>query len=248
MSSPSLAIPSTSAAVATSEDWLAARVELLREEKELDRRRDALSARRRALPRRRLDHDYRFVSDRGTVRLAELFAGKSQLIVYHFMFAPGWGEGCCACSYVADHFDGTLPHLAAREVAFAAVSRAPIEEILPYKRRMGWRFEWISSHGTTFNFDFHVSFSEEALVRGEVDYNYGRRAVPQEEMPGLSVFTRDPDGSVLHAYSTYGRGLDRIINTYNLLDLVPAGRNENPDTTMDWVRRHDDYAGTVAAS
>lgn len=241
-------MPVSSSPVVSREQWLAARRELLELEKDLDRRRDALSARRRTLPRVRVTADYTFASERGRVSLADLFGDRSQLIVYHFMFAPGWGEGCPSCSFVSDHFDGALPHLRARDVAFAAVSRAPLEEILPFKARMGWRFEWVSSFGTSFNFDHGVSFTDEALARGYVDYNYASRPVGHEEMPGLSVFARDADGVVHHTYSTYARGLDRIINTYNLLDLVPSGRSEGREFPMEWVRYRDSYGMATIAS
>jgi len=234
--------------IASPEQWRAARLELLREEKEHSRRGDALAARRRALPWVRVAHDYRFESERGPVSLGDLFGPRRQLIVYHFMLGPGWGEGCRSCSFVSDHFDGTLPHLGARDVAFAAISRAPLPEILAFKQRMGWRFDWVSSHGTSFNFDYRVSFTEAEVARGRAEYNYAEHEIPFEELPGLSVFARDPAGVVYHTYSTYGRGLDRIMNTYNLLDLVPKGRNEDPEATMSWVRYHDSYDTPVAVA
>lgn len=221
-------------------EWLAARRELLREEKEFTRLRDRLSARRRELPWVKVEPTYAFDSPGGRVSLAELFEDRSQLLVYHFMLAPGWDEGCRHCSYVADHFDGTLPHLAARDVSFVAVSRAPLDQILRFKSRMGWDFNWVSSHETTFNRDFRVSFTPEEVESGKADYNFGVNDVG-EEMPGLSVFARSADGTVYRTYSTYSRGLDLLIGTFNLLDLVPKGRDEDPESPMSWVRHHDSY-------
>jgi predicted dithiol-disulfide oxidoreductase (DUF899 family) len=221
--------------------WLAALRELLREEKEFTRLRDRLSARRRELPWVKLEQSYTFDSAGGRVSLAELFEERSQLLVYHFMLAPGWDEGCRHCSYVADHFDGTLPHLAARDVSFVAVSRAPLDQILRFKERMGWDFNWVSSHETSFNYDFRVSFTAEEVESGRADYNFGMNDVMDEEMPGLSVFALGPDGRVYRTYSTYSRGIDLIIGTFNFLDLVPKGRDEEPGAPMSWVRHHDRY-------
>jgi predicted dithiol-disulfide oxidoreductase (DUF899 family) len=227
--------------IVSPEQWLAARREFLREEKEFTRLRDRLSARRRELPWVKIEQPYVFDSAGGRVTLADLFEGRSQLVVYHFMLAPGWEEGCRSCSYVADHFDGTLPHLAARDVSFTAVSRAPLDQILRFKMRMGWDFNWVSSHETTFNWDFRVSFTEQELEAGKAEYNFGVNEVMMEEMPGLSVFARGIDGSVYRTYSTYSRGLDLLIGTFNLLDLVPKGRDEDPEAPMSWVRHHDRY-------
>ena len=184
--------------IATSADWLAARRELLRQEKEFTRQRDALAARRRELPWVKMDKAYRFDSERGRVSLADLFAGRSQLIVQHFMLGFGWDEGCKSCSFMMDHFVATTVHLAARDVSFAAVSHAPLTEILPFKRRMGWEVNWVSAHGTDFNQDFHVSFTPEDVATGRVYYNYGPRPFPHEEAPGISVFARGDDGAVYH--------------------------------------------------
>lgn len=221
--------------------WLAARRELLREEKELTRQRDRLAARRRALPWTKVEKDYRFDSSRGPVSLADLFAGRSQLVVYHFMFGPGWEEGCKSCSYVADHLAATEVHLRAKDVTFAAVSHAPLSELAPFRERMGWAFEWVSSHGSDFNFDYHVSFTAAEMAEGKVNYNYGLMEFPCEEAPGVSVFVCGADGAVYHSYSTYGRGLDALIGTYTVLDLVPKGRNEDPESPMSWVRYRDRY-------
>jgi predicted dithiol-disulfide oxidoreductase (DUF899 family) len=234
--------------IVSSDQWLAARRELLRQEKEFDRQRDALAARRRELPWEKVEKPYVFEGPRGPVTLADLFAGRSQLIVYHFMLAPGWEEGCRGCSFVSDHIDGAIPHLQAKDVSFAVVSRAPLAEIQAFKARMGWKFEWVSSHRNDFNRDYRVSFTEAEMATGKVNYNYTLEEVPMEEMPGLSVFARDAVGNVYHTYSTYSRGLDRLINTYNFLDLAPKGRNENPEHPMDWVRHHDRYELALTAS
>ncbi|HVU32855.1 MAG TPA: thioredoxin family protein, partial [Opitutaceae bacterium] len=227
--------------VVSPDQWLAARREFLREEKEFSRLRDRLAARRRELPWTKVATPYTFQSTDGPVTLAELFEGRRQLVVYHFMLAPGWEEGCRGCSFVSDHFDGAIPHLQARDVSFTAVSRAPLDEIVKFKTRMGWHFPWVSSNGNTFNQDFRVSFTPEEVERGEADYNFGKNRVMMEEMPGLSVFARGEDGAVYRTYSTYSRGLDLLIGTYNVLDLVPKGRDEDPEHHMNWVRLHDRY-------
>jgi len=233
--------------VVSLEQWLAARREFLREEKELTRLRDRLAARRRALPWVRVETPYTFTAPSGLVTLADLFAGRSQLLVYHFMLAPGWGEGCRGCSFVSDHFDGAMPHLLARDVSLCAVSSAPLDELLPFRQRMGWRFPWVSSHGTTFNRDFGVAFPPEEIAAGPVNYNFARQEVPLEEMPGLTVFARGGDGAVYRTYSTYSRGLDLLIGAYNLLDLTPQGRHEDPEAPMSWVRYHDRYEDVAVA-
>jgi predicted dithiol-disulfide oxidoreductase (DUF899 family) len=227
--------------VVSREAWLAARRQHLAKEKEFTRLRDRLSAERRELPWVRVEKDYVFDGPAGQETLAELFAGRSQLIVYHFMLGPGWDEGCPSCSFLADHFDGALPHLQARDVTFVAVSRAPLPEIQAFQRRMGWRFKWVSSYGSDFNYAFHVSFTKEELAQGKVDYNYAL-AEGYDELPGLSVFYKDADGVVFHTYSAYARGLDILLGAYNYLDLVPKGRDEAElPWTMAWVRHHDRY-------
>ena len=237
--------------IVSPEIWLAARRELLREEKEFTRLRDRLAARRRELPRVKITKAYSFESPTGRVSLADLFEGRSQLIVQHFMFGPGWEEGCKSCSFMLDHFNPTVAHLKARDVSFAAISHAPLAEILPFKARMGWAVNWVSSHGTGFNQDFHVSFTAEEIERGGVPYNYGKMDFPKTEAPGISVFARDAAGAVLHTYSTYGRGVDVVMGTYHLLDLVPKGRDEAAMAYgMEWLRHHDRYepaADVVAA-
>jgi predicted dithiol-disulfide oxidoreductase (DUF899 family) len=228
--------------IVSEADWLVARKDLLTREKEFSRQRDALSAARHSLPWVKIDKKYVFDGPKGKETLAELFDGRSQLIVYHFMLGPGWGEGCKSCSYLADHFDGANRHLPHRDVTFVVISRAPLSEIEAYQRRMGWRFKWLSSHDNEFNFDYHVSFTKEEEKANKVYYNYGTGEFMSDELPGLSVFYKDENGDVFHTYSTYARGLDMLVGTYNFLDLVPKGRDENPESTMDWVRRHDQYA------
>ena len=223
-------------------EWLVARRDLLRREKELMRLRDEVSAHRRQLPWVKVEKEYLFAGPNGKETLSELFDGRSQLIVYHFMLGPGWEEGCKNCSYLADHFDGANIHLPHRDVTLVAISRAPLQEIRAYQKRMGWGFKWVSSNENEFNFDYHVSFTPEEEKKNEVYYNYRKGEFNCEEMPGLSVFYRDEDGTVYHTYSTYARGLDNIVGTYQFLDLVPKGRDENPDSPMDWVRRHDEYS------
>jgi predicted dithiol-disulfide oxidoreductase (DUF899 family) len=223
-------------------EWLAARNEFLTKEKEFTRLRDELSRQRRALPWEKVEKRYEFDSTRGKITLADLFDGRSQLIVYHFMFGPGWQEGCPSCSYVADHFDGSLLHLANRDTTLAVVSRAPLAEIDAFKKRMGWKFQWVSSYGSDFIFDYHVSFTPEERSRGEVYYNYVMDKFLREEGPGFSVFAKDAAGEIFHTYSTYGRGVDILIGAYNFLDLVPKGRDEDHLAfTMEWVRHHDRY-------
>ena len=227
--------------IVSEADWLVARKDLLTREKEFSRQRDALSAARHSLPWVKIDKKYVFDGPKGKETLAELFDGRSQLIVYHFMLGPGWGEGCKSCSYLADHFDGANRHLPHRDVTFVVISRAPLSEIGAYQKRMGWRFKWLSSHDNEFNFDYHVSFTKEEEKANKVYYNYGTGEFMSDELPGLSVFYKDENRDIFHTYSTYARGLDILVGAYNFLDLVPKGRDENPDSTMDWVRRHDEY-------
>jgi predicted dithiol-disulfide oxidoreductase (DUF899 family) len=219
------------------EDWLAARKALLTEEKVFMKTRDALSAKRRNLPRYRIEKDYVFDGGSGKARLQDLSHGKSQLIIYHFMFGADWQQGCKSCSFWADHFDGMAPHLAARDVAFACVSIAPLEKLLAFKSRMGWAFDWYSSAGTSFNEDFGVTGQPgQTLV-----YNYDKPKKDAGELPGLSVFAR-ADGGIYHTYSCYARGLDNLNGTYQMLDLVPKGRDEDSlEWPMAWVKHHDRY-------
>ena len=228
--------------VASHSEWLEARKAFLAKEKEFTRLRDELSHQRRELPWEKVEKQYTFDGPNGNKTLADLFEGRSQLMIYHFMFGPGWKEGCPSCSYLADHFDGAAIHLSHRDVTLAVVSRAPFAEILAFKKRMGWKFSWVSSLGTDFNFDYHVSFTPEERA-GKVNYNYEQMQFPSEEAPGLSVFFRDPSGEVFHTYSSYARGLDIFVGTYNFLDHVPKGRDEGGLAhTMAWVRHHDKYS------
>ncbi len=228
--------------VVPEEQWIAARKELLTAEKEFTRQRDALSAKRRELPWVKVEKNYVFDGPNGMQSLSELFRGKSQLVIYHFMFGPGWEQGCPSCSYLGDHFDGSLVHLDARDVAFSAISRAPFPQIAAFKQRMGWRFPWVSSNHTDFNYDYHVSFTKEEQAKGKVNYNYGMTEFPSEEGPGLSVFYKNAAGEVFHTYSTYARGLDILLGAYNFLDMTPKGRDEAAlKHTMAWVRHHDRY-------
>jgi len=227
--------------IVSEDKWLAARRELLRKEKEFTKLGDQLAARRRELPWVKVNKAYTFESPDGRVTLADLFEGRSQLMVQHFMLGPGWEEGCKSCSYMMDHFNPTVPHLNARDVSFAAISHAPLAEILPFKARMGWAVNWVSAHGTDFNQDYKVSFTEKEIERGQVDYNYTKMDFPKTEAPGISVFAKDTAGIVYHTYSTYGRGVEVVMTTYDLLDLVPKGRDEDPEATMSWVRHRDCY-------
>src|SRR5438876_9284490 len=228
--------------VVSQAEWIEARKDLLVKEKNFTRQRDAVSAERRQLPWVKVEKEYVFDGPGGKETLASLFGGKSQLIVYHFMFGPGWEEGCPSCSLLADHFDGSVVHLAHRDVTFLVVSRAPLPQIEAFQKRMGWRFKWVSSYGNDFNPDFHVSATEKENATGEMYYNYQIQDWLNEEMPGLSVFFKDEKGELLHTYSTYARGLDILVGAYNLLDVTPKGRDEDQfDSTMEWVRRHDEY-------
>ena len=225
-------------------EWTAARKELLRKEKEFSRLRDELSRQRREMPWEKVQKNYVFEGPKGKETLADLFGGRSQLIIYHFMLGPGWKEGCPSCSFLGDHFDGSIVHLAARDVTLVVVSRATLPEIEAFKKRMGWRFKWVSSNGTDFNFDYQVSASkeEQAKGKGKVYYNYDLTDFPSDERPGASVFCKNESGEVFHTYSTYARGLDILIGAYNFLDLTPKGRDEEGLAHgMAWVRHHDKY-------
>jgi predicted dithiol-disulfide oxidoreductase (DUF899 family) len=228
--------------VVSRDEWVAERKTLLAHEKELTRLRDQIARERRALPWVRIDKNYVFDAPEGRRTLAELFEGRRQLLVQHFMFAPGWEQGCPSCSFMADHSDGMNVHLAHRDVTLVAVSRAPLADIERFRQRMGWRFKWVSSHGGDFNYDFGVSFTPEEQATNEVTYNYGKQPFESQELPGISVFYKDDAGDVFHTYSTYRRGVEAMMGTYNLLDLTPKGRDEdNLSFTMEWVRHHDRY-------
>ncbi|MDX5376135.1 MAG: thioredoxin family protein, partial [Halomonas sp.] len=205
--------------------------------------RDDLSAKRRALPWVKVEKEYVFDTLGGRRTFAELFDGRRQLIVHHFMFGPGWEAGCIGCSFTADHIEGTRVHLEHHDVSLVRVSRAPLDEIEAYRRRMGWQVKWASSHGSDFNYDYHVSFTPEEIVQGAVTYNYATANVSIEDLSGISVFYRSDNGDVFHTYSTYGRGDELVDSTYMLLDMTPKGRNETgPHHNLtDWVKRHDEY-------
>lgn len=236
--------------IVSQEQWLQARRALLAKEKQHTRQADALAAERRALPWLRVDKSYSFDTPGGRRTLAELFGEHSQLIVHHLMFAPHWEAACPGCSFQAEHIDGPARHLAHHNVTIVAVSRAPLPKIQDYRRRMGWQFEWVSSFGSDFNYDFHVSFTKEQLARREVSYNFGTIITDEryldEELPGLSVFHRDGDGQVFLTYSTYARGLDALLDTHHYLDLTSEGRNEK--AYPGWPRRHDEYPQAAPAS
>ena len=228
--------------VVSRTEWLAARREFLFKEKEFTRKRDELSRQRRALPWEKVDKHYEFDGPNGKVSLGDLFDGRSQLIVDHFMLGPGWEAGCPSCSYLADHFDGTTVHLANRDTTLVVISHAPMQEIETFKKRMGWKFQWVSSFASDFNFDYNVSFTTEQMAIGEVCYNFEKIKPFSEEGPGVSVFAKDESGQIFHTYSTYARGLDILVGTYNFLDLVPKGRDEDSLAfSMSWVRHHDRY-------
>jgi len=232
--------------VVSQEQWLTARKALLLKEKEFTRLRDKINAERLALPWVKVEKNYVFDTPQGGKNLSELFDGRSQLLVYHFMLGPGWDAGCPGCSFLSDHLDGALPHLEHHDVTLTAVSRAPLTEIEAYKKRMGWQFPWVSAFGTDFNYDYHVSFTEDQLAKGKVLYNFSEMPVPAgttgTEMPGLSSFYKDDAGDIFHTYSSYARGGEELIGTLMILDRAPKGRNEK--TTMDFVRRHDEYEKT----
>lgn len=236
--------PSTKDHPVVSRDrWLAERRQLLAREKELTRLGDQVARERRALPWVRVGKEYVFDTLRGPRTLSDLFEGRRQLLVQHFMFAPGWEEGCKSCSYMADHNDGANPHLAQRDTTLLAVSRAPLADIERFRQRMGWRFDWVSSYGTDFNHDFGVNFTRDEISSGAVHYNYKRQPFPREEAPGISVFYRNDAGEVFHTYSRYGRGVEVMMGAYHLLDLTPRGRDEDGlSYSMEWVRHHDLYA------
>jgi predicted dithiol-disulfide oxidoreductase (DUF899 family) len=236
--------------IVSRSEWEIARRELLAKEKEATRQRDALTAERRQLPMVEVEKEYVFEGPNGRTTLGDLFEGHRQLIVYHFMFDPSWNEGCKSCSHRADNFTGGLVHLGARDTVFVTVSRAPLAKIDSFKHRMGWTFPWVSSFGSDFNYDFHVTLDEQA---GSVQYNYADAPTlltkgkiwHMGELPGLSVFLRDENG-IFHTYSTYQRGLDLFLNTYNYLDMTPLGRQEEDGRIQAWIRHHDKYTAAVS--
>jgi predicted dithiol-disulfide oxidoreductase (DUF899 family) len=228
--------------IVTRQVWLAKRLELLDAEKAFTRARDALTQQRQAMPWVRVGEDYLFHGDTGSRSLDDLFQGRSQLIVQHFMYAPGWQDGCKSCSFWADQFDPAVPHLAARDVAFAAVSQAPYSDFATFKKRMGWRFPWVSSAASNFSNDYLVWYTPAAIAAGETFYNYRQGLHYGEHAPGVSVFAKDDDGVIYHTYSCYARGLDMLNGAYQLLDLVPKGRDEQDlPSRMAWLKLHDRY-------
>jgi predicted dithiol-disulfide oxidoreductase (DUF899 family) len=234
--------------IVSREDWLEARRALLLKEKEATHLRDKVNAERMALPWVKVEKDYAFDTPEGKRSLSELFDGRSQLIVYHFMLGPDWEAGCPGCSFLCDHVDGALPHLNNHDVTWVAVSRAPVSKIEAYKTRMGWKFPWVSSSTSDFNFDYHVSFTPEDLARDKVEYNF--TSIPPEnandELPGLSAFYKNDKGEIFHTYSSYARGPEELIGTLMILDRAPKGRNE--DSTMSFLKRHDEYEQSPKAS
>jgi len=228
--------------VVSRDEWIGARKQLLTKEKEFTRSRDQLCQQRRDLPWEAVSKEYVFEGPNGKQTLPDLFDGRSQLVVYHFMFDRGWDAGCPHCSFWADNFNGIVVHLNHRDVTMIAVSRAPYSKLAAYEKRMGWNFKWVSSHDTSFNFDYHVSFTPEELARKEAFHNFTTQPPPGSEVVGISVFYKDETGKVFHTYSTYSRGVDMVNGAYHYLDLVPKGRDEagqrNPQF---WVRRHDEY-------
>ena len=227
--------------IGSREQWIAASQTLLKAEKAWTHERDRLAEQRRALPWVRVEKDYVFQGPEGPVSLSDLFDGRDQLIVYHFMFGPDWNEGCPGCSFLADHVDGARQHFEHRDISFVAISRGPIDKIMAYRQRMGWSFPWVSSLGNDFNFDYHVSFDGEH-EGPEPTYNFEPRTGGEAgEAPGVSVFFRDDDGTIYHTYSSYGRGGEVLIGAYNFIDMAPLGRNEGDAIMGDWMRRHDRY-------
>ena len=228
--------------VVSSKDWIEARRELLIKEKEFTRLREQLSQQRRDLPWEAVDKKYVFEGPAGKQTLAELFDGRSQLIVYHFMFDPSWEKGCPHCSFWADSVERNIIHLNHRDVTMVAISHAPFSKLDAYRKAMGWTFKWLSSYDSDFNYDYHVSFKPEEVARGEIHHNYRQRKASMSEVAGISVFFRDSSGEIFHTYSCYERGLDMMNAAYQYLDLVPKGRDEvgqaNPQF---WVRRHNEY-------
>jgi len=229
--------------VVSREEWTAKRRELLAKEKAHLRAEDDLARERRELPWVKITKDYTFHGPKGDLTLSDLFGKNSQLIINHFMFGPGWGEGCVGCSFGADHADGAMQHLGHHDVSYVAVSRAPIDEILPYQKRMGWKFLWVSSNGSDFNYDFHVSFTPEQMKTGKGYYNYTETELGIDELPGISVFYKNPQGEIFHTYSSYSRGPEKTATTFVLQDMLPKGRDEvGPRKNLtDWMRHHDRY-------
>lgn len=230
--------------VVSKEEWLKERIALMAEEKELTRRRDAVAQKVRDLPWVKVDKDYVFDGPSGKVSLADLFGDKSQLVVYHFMFDPTWSQGCKSCSFIADHYNGIVVHLAHRDISFLTVSKAPIEQIEAFRKRMEWTFRWVSGAQNDFGRDFGVSFTNEELADGKTLYNFNTKPYPIRELPGLSVFTKDAEGNIFHTYSVFARGLEDFLTAYRYIDITPKGRDEADTGGMGWLRHHDRYDGS----
>ena len=227
--------------VVSEKDWISARKKLLLKEKKFSKLRDELNLQRRKLPWVKVEKDYVFEGPKGNVPFADLFGGKSQLLIYHFMFGPGWGDGCAHCSFWADHYDSVNLHIGQRDIALVVVSRAPWKEIAPFKKRMGWKFGWVSSGKTTFNFDFGVSFTPEQIKNRTAIYNFAPLNMDIDEREGVSAFYKDKNGDIYRTYSSYARGIDLMNTTYNFVDLTAKGRDEKPGEAQDWVRYKDEY-------
>ncbi|HZW10436.1 MAG TPA: thioredoxin family protein [Phycisphaerales bacterium] len=234
-------VPAAAHRVVSRDQWLKERVALLAEEKELTRKRDEVSRRVRDLPWVKVEKRYTFHSAGGAMSLADLFGPRSQLVVYHFMFDPTWSQGCKSCSFVADHYNGIVVHLAHRDISFVTVSKAPIAQLEEFRERMGWSFPWASGADTDFSRDFGVSFTDQELASGEAVYNFDRKPYPIRELPGVSVFVRDARGDIYHTYSTFARGLEDFLTAYRYIDITPKGRDEAQTGGMGWLRHHDRY-------
>jgi predicted dithiol-disulfide oxidoreductase (DUF899 family) len=239
-----ISTPAKEHRVVSREAWLQERLALLNEEKKLTRQQDAIAEKVRELPWVKVDKRYTFDSPSGKKSLADLFGSHSQLMVYHFMFDPTWSQGCKSCSFIADHYNGIVVHLAHRDISFVTVSKAPIEKIEPFRKRMGWTFPWVSGGSTDFGRDFGVSFTDQELADENTLYNFNQQPYPIRELPGLSVFSKDAQGDIYHTYSTYARGLDRFLTAYRYMDVTPKGRDEADSPGMGWLRHHDQYDGS----
>lgn len=231
--------------VVSREQWLHERIRILKEEKELTRQRDALAARVRELPWVKVDKQYTFDGPCGTKTLADLFGPRSQLIVYHFMFDPTWSQGCMSCSFIADHYNGIVVHLAHRDISFVTLSKAPIDKLEQFRKRMGWTFPWLSNANSDFGRDFGVSFTDEELLGGAGVYNFDQKPHSIRELPGLSVFYKDAAGTIYHTYSSFSRGLEDFLTAYRYIDVTPKGRDEAQTGGMGWLRHHDRYNDTT---
>jgi predicted dithiol-disulfide oxidoreductase (DUF899 family) len=234
-------MPTTGHRVVSRDEWVKERIALLAEEKDLTHRRDALASKVRDLPWVKVDKSYTFDGPKGKVSLADLFGDKNQLVVYHFMFDPTWSQGCKSCSFIADHYNPLVVHLAHRDIAFVTVSKAPIEKLEQFRKRMGWTFTWVSGANNDFGREYGVSYSDQELADGKLLYNFIDKPYPMRELPGLSVFTKDDRGNIFHTYSTYARGLENFLAAYQYIDITPKGRDEAQTGGMGWLRHHDRY-------